>query len=269
MVGGGVVRSSRSRSGRWAHPAADVHVEHLHALEFVDDQPSLIGGQFRRSRLPEEDRRCHWARLQAWVEFQVRQIGVQTAFRALLDEAGHCRGHWDSFASSIWDSASTQERSDGGPGRPRRHRRRPTPRARRQGDAHQELCSPGDQDGAVLQERQPPAAGPSGTAVRQDGSGRTATRGCNRTSRGRCRSVDPAHPSMETSSTRLSVTSSASAASVDRLRFHDEPFASFGDIRRRLWGQNMASGASVGVKQIQSAKFFNRMISCHQFTILA
>ena len=47
-MGGGVVDQLPEVQPHRRLAAADVDVEHLHALKFVDDRHALLGGQFTR-----------------------------------------------------------------------------------------------------------------------------------------------------------------------------------------------------------------------------
>ena len=99
MVSGGVIDELPEVRSHRGFPAADVDVEDLHALKFVDDRYALFGREFAGSRLPDEDRQCTG---------QVAGVGelpgqadrsVESALE-LLDERGHRR-------TSISESAST------------------------------------------------------------------------------------------------------------------------------------------------------------------
>src|SRR5207253_2629787 len=65
LVGGGVVDQLPEVGPDRGLPAADVDVEHLHALELVDDGLGFGGAELGRIPPPELDRQWVQARLQA------------------------------------------------------------------------------------------------------------------------------------------------------------------------------------------------------------
>ncbi|SHV61230.1 Uncharacterised protein [Mycobacteroides abscessus subsp. abscessus] len=100
-------------------PAADVHVEHLHALELVDDVLALPRGQLARVALARGRQAVHTGQVAGVGQFPGEADGRIQPLLELIHqfrsrnggdiEAGYCGSAHEasSRVTIIWESAST------------------------------------------------------------------------------------------------------------------------------------------------------------------
>ena len=113
VVRGGVVHQLPEVGAHRGFAAADVHVEHLHAFQLVDDRLALSRGQLTRVALARRGQAVHTGQVAGVGQFPGQaDRRVEAAFE-LFDQPGHRRGGGQGISKSdrrgtnMFDSTST------------------------------------------------------------------------------------------------------------------------------------------------------------------